>query len=100
MVEMMFWYGGGWAWWQAGLMWVGMIAYWGFLIWAIYALVTSATRRPGPGPREGEPGSDDARHILDQRLASGEIDTDQYQRLRDALASGDDRSPAGSGSGR
>jgi hypothetical protein len=26
MVVMMFWYGGGWAWWQAGLMWVAMIA--------------------------------------------------------------------------
>ena len=28
MVVMMFWYGGHWAFWQAGLMWVGMIAFW------------------------------------------------------------------------
>jgi putative membrane protein len=100
MVVMMFWYGGGWAWWQAGLMWLGMIAFWGFLIWAIYALVTGATRRTGPGPRQGERGGDDARRILDQRLARGEIDTDEYRRLRDALGSGDDRSTAGSGSSR
>jgi hypothetical protein len=30
MIVMMFWYGGGWAWWQAGLMWAAMIAFWGF----------------------------------------------------------------------
>jgi putative membrane protein len=99
MVVMMFWYGGGWAWWQAGLMWAGMIVFWGLLIWAIYALVTSLTRRTGPGPREGESGGDDARRILDERLARGEIDTDEYRRLRDALASGG-RSTAGSGSSR
>ena len=97
---MMFWYGGGWAWWQSGLMWIGMIAFWGLLIWAIYALVAGATRRTGLGLREREPGDDDARRILDQRLARGEIDTDQYRQLRDALASSDDRSTAGSESNR
>jgi putative membrane protein len=100
MVAMMFWYGAGWAWWQAGLMWVGMIAFWGLLIWAIYYLVTGATRRPGPGTGDGEPRGGDARRILDARLASGEIDADEYQRLRDVLASGESRSPAGSRSGR
>ena len=97
---MMFWYGGGWAWWQAGLMWVAMIAFWGLLIWGIYALVTSATRRRGPETPVEEHRGDDAWRILDQRLARGEIDTDEYRRLRDALASGDGRSPAGSGSSR
>ena len=81
-------------------MWVGMIAFWGLLIWAIYALITSATRRPGAGAPGDEHSGDQARRILDERLARGEIDTDEYRRLRDALASGDDRSPAGSGSGR
>ena len=28
---MMFWYGVGWAWWQAGLMWLAMIAFWALL---------------------------------------------------------------------
>ena len=47
---MMFWNGGGWPFWEVALMWVGMIAFWGLLIWAIYALITSATRRTGPQP--------------------------------------------------
>ena len=97
---MMFWNGGGWPFWEVALMWVGMIAVWGLLIWAVYALITGATRRPGPGPGSGEHHGDDARRILDQRLARGEIDTDEYRRLRDVLASGEGRSPAGSGSGR
>ena len=97
---MMFWYGGGWAWWQAGLMWVAMIAFWGLVIWAIYALVTGATRRPGSRGRGGEPRGGDARRILDERLARGEIDTGDYRRLRDVLGSRENRSPAGSGSGR
>jgi putative membrane protein len=100
MVVMMFWNGGGWPFWEVALMWVGMIAFWGLLIWAVYALVTQATRRPGAEAGGKEHRSDDAQRILDERLARGEIDTDEYRRLRDALASGDDRSPAGSGSGR
>ena len=97
---MMFWNGGGWPFWEVALMWVGMIAFWGLLIWAVYALITMATRRPGAGARDEEHADDPARRILDERLARGEIDTDEYRRLRDALASGDDRSPAGRGSGR
>jgi putative membrane protein len=100
MVVMMFWNGGGWPFWEVALMWVGMIAFWGLLIWAIYALITSATRWTGPQPRGEEHRGDDARRILDERLARGEIDTDEYRRLRDALASGEGRSPAGTGSGR
>ena len=79
---MMFW-DGGWAWWQAGLMWAGMITFWGLLIWAVYALITNLTRKPGPGHR-----GDDARAILDQRLARGEIDAEEYHRLRDLIDTG------------
>lgn len=95
---MMFWNGGGWPFWEVALMWVGMIAFWALLIWAVYALVTRATWRPGAGDEEHR--GDSAQRILDERLARGEIDTDEYRRLRDALTSGDDRSPAGRGSGR
>ena len=80
---MMFWYGGGWAWWQAGLMWAAMIAFWGLLIWAAYALITNLTRKPGQ-----QRGSGDARSILDERLARGEISPEEYQRLRELLDSG------------
>jgi putative membrane protein len=101
MVAMMFWYGNaGWPFWEVALMWVGMIAFWGLLIWAVYALGTGATRRPSSGTGGGEHRGDDAVRILDGRLARGEIDTDEYRRLRDVLASGQDRSPAGIDSGR
>jgi putative membrane protein len=98
MVTMMFWYGGGWAWWQAGLMWIAMIAFWVFLIWAIYALVTGVMRR-GSEPGHGGQQPGDARRILDERLARGEIDTEEYQRLRGVLDGGTGRSTAGTGSG-
>jgi putative membrane protein len=102
LIVMMFWYGNaGWPFWEVALMWVGVIAFWGLLIWAAYALITGATRRSGAGTRDGEHRGEErtghARHILDERLARGEIDTDEYQRLRDVLASGDDRSPAAAG---
>ena len=93
---MMFWNGGTWAWWQASLMWIAMIVFWGLLIWLVYTLITAATRRPGAP----EHGGGDARRILDERLARGEIDTEEYQRLRDIIDGGAGRSPAGSGSGR
>ena len=96
---MMFWYGnGGWAWWQAGLMWLAMIAFWALLIWVVYALITGVTRRGGE-PRRGGSQPADARRILDERLTRGDIDTEEYQRLRDLL-DGAGRSPAGTGSGR
>jgi putative membrane protein len=95
MVVMMFWNGGGWPFWEVALMWAGMIAFWGLLIWAVYALVTSATRRHGPGPGDG-----DARQILDGRLARGEIDTEEYQRLHDVLAGRSHQSRSGAGSGQ
>jgi putative membrane protein len=95
MVVMMFGYGASWPFWEVGLMWVGMVAFWGFLIWAVYALITSATRRPDAGQR-----SEDPRQILDGRLARGEIDTAEYQRLRDLIVSGGQQAAAGAGGGR
>jgi putative membrane protein len=95
MVTMMFWYGGGWAWWQAGLMWIGMLIFWGLLIWAVYALITNLTRKPGP-----EHHGDDARAILDQRLARGAIDAEEYHRLRDLIETGTHQVASGAGSGQ
>lgn len=77
---MMHWYGTGWSWWAASLMWLGMIAFWGVVIWAVYALITSASGRDN-----GDTG-DQARHILDERLARGEIDPDEYRRRLGAMA--------------
>ena len=97
---MMFWYGGSWAWWQAGLMWLVMIAFWALIIWAIYALVVGITRRPDQASPDGQRQPGDARAILDERLARGEIDAEEYQRLRDLLDGGAGRAATGSGSAR
>ncbi len=86
---MMFWYGGHWSFWQVCLMWVGMIAFWALAIWAVYAIVTGARRTSEP-PQSPIGNS---RHILDERLARGEIDVEEYRRLRDAIDSGSDQSP-------
>ena len=84
-------------------MWAVMIAFWGVVLWGIFALVANVTRKPGDA-RPGDAGigdrrpDDEARHILDQRLARGEIDTDEYQRLLGVMESAGRRStevPAG-----
>jgi len=97
MVVMMFGYGGGWPFWEVALMWVGMIAFWGLLIWAVYALVVTATRKPDRGQ---DPQARSAAAILDERLARGEIDAEEYRRLRDLIGSGRSDSPAGAGGAR
>ncbi len=87
---MMFWYSGGWAFWQVALMVVGMIAFWALAIWAVYALIVSSTGSAGPRQSGGGP-----RQILEERLARGEIDAEEYRRLREVLATG---APGGAGS--
>jgi putative membrane protein len=81
-------------------MWLAMIAFWALLIWLIYALVTGVIGR-GRQPERGEEqrGDDDARRILDERLARGEIDIEEYQRLRDVIE-GRAGSRTGAGSGQ
>ena len=91
---MMLGYGNGWPVWEGTLMWIGMLAFLGVLIWAGYALIGSTTRKPGEPDHGG-----DLRRILDERLARGEIDTAEYQRLSDLIAHGG-QAPTGSGSGR
>jgi putative membrane protein len=77
---MMFWYGAAWPWWGVALMWLGVVAFWGGVIWAFYFLVSSLTRPPSPAPP-----AVDARRILDERLARGEIDAEQYRTLRELI---------------
>ena len=77
---MLFWDGGRVASWQIALMWVGMIAFWGVVIWLGYIVFRAATKS-SPTPDEGQ----SARRILDERLARGEVDADQYQLIRSAL---------------
>jgi uncharacterized membrane protein len=101
MTAMMFGYGGaggGWPVWAIALMGIGMFAFLGVLIWVGYALMTNDTRRShqqrrgGQGAHERRSGAD-AREVLDERLARGEIDATEYQRLRGLIAAGDDQAP-------
>ncbi len=94
---MMFGYGSGWPTWGIALMWIGVLAFLAFLIWAGYALISSTTRRPGRDP-DGQPGS--AARILDERLARGEIDAVEYRRLRDLIGSDHSDNPSGAGGRR
>jgi putative membrane protein len=94
MVTMMDWHDGGWAWWQAGGMWLAMIVVLALLVWAGYALI-SGLARGTHGPDGSERQSGDARRILDERLAHGDIDAEEYRRLREVLDGGTGRSPAG-----
>ena len=75
----MWWYHGDWGWGAWLLMTVGMVAFWGLVIWA---LVTQARSTGAPPPRERTP-----ERILAERLATGEIDEDDYRRRLDALHS-------------
>jgi len=78
-------YGGNVPFWESSLIWIGMICLGGFLLWAAYALVVSHFRLLRP-EHDGERG-DSARRILDELLARGKIDTDEYRRVNDVLSS-------------
>lgn len=61
-------------WWH----WLGMVVFWVVLvvvaIWAVGRLFPPTTPPPTP-----------ARATLDERLARGEVDPEQYRRLRDLI---------------
>ncbi len=72
------WFDDGWGWGAWLVMTLGMLAFWGLVIWAIFALVRSSTdgaTRRGATPEQ----------ILGERFARGEIDEDEYRRRLDAL---------------
>ena len=78
----MMWYsGGGMHWWGWMLGTIGMVAFWGLLIWAVWYLLTGGNRRPD----QARPPPPAARQMLDERLVRGEIDADQYRYLRDLM---------------
>lgn len=64
--------------WDWGPWWHGlpMMAFW---LVTLVAIVWAVTRLFPAGQ------SDDARQVLDGRLARGELDVDEYRRLRDEL---------------
>lgn len=88
---MMWYWGGGVHWWGWLFGFIVMVVFWGLVIWGVWYLVSSLSRRP-VHPPAAPPPHDDPRRILDARLARGEISVDEYQRLRHTLETG---APAG-----
>ena len=82
VIVMMVWFGSHWTFWQSGLMSIAILVFWALVVWVIYAFVTS-----GPPRTVSRDQSPDARQILDQRLARGEIDAEEYRRLCDLIDS-------------
>lgn len=73
--------GGAWGWWL--LMSLSMVVFWVLVIVGIVALVNWSG-----GKREADGGSgtrETPEQTLARRLASGEIDQEQYRALRDEL---------------
>ena len=69
---------GGGGWWV--LMVLGMVLFWGLVIAGIVWLA-----RAGIGDRPGG-GAKGAKEVLDERLATGEISVEEYERRREVLA--------------
>ena len=76
----------GWSGWNWTLMMIGMAAFWGFVAWAIVAAIRSTNRSQRVANNSAE-------EILAGRLASGEIDGDEYRHRLDVLRSG--KAPTG-----
>jgi len=70
--------------WGSGYGWIWMVVVWAAVIGGVIWVVTQLSVRNGT---RGQGGSRDARSILDERFARGEIDEDEYRRRRDELSS-------------
>jgi putative membrane protein len=86
---MMYGYDNGIGGWGYALMAIGMILFWGAVIYGIVALVRY-TRRDAPQGREpAGPPPPRPERLLAERFARGEIDEDEYhQRLTSLRAAG------------
>lgn len=82
----MWWWHGSWGWWGWLGMTVGMVVFWGLLIWGVLTLIGY----PGRGAERRSP-----EDVLADRFAHGEIDADEYRRRLDVLR--EDREPARGG---
>jgi len=71
-------HGIGWGWWL--VMSIGMVAFWGLVIYAIVWLVRGQpSQPPDQRPRERP------EEVLKRRLAEGEISIDEYNRLQETI---------------
>lgn len=83
---MMWYWGSGMQWWGWLLGAFGMVVFWGLVIWGFWFLVSYVVRRPGAETD----GRRNAKQILDERLARGEIDAGEYRHLRELFSARSD----------
>jgi putative membrane protein len=74
----------GWGWWL--LMMVGMVAFWGLVIYGIVVVARGAGASARPPSTPTEP----PQLVLKRRLAAGEITVEEYEALRGVI----DETPA------
>ena len=78
----------GWSGWNWALMMIGMVLFWGFVVWGLMSLVRS--QGPSRDAQRTSPG-----RIVAERFAAGDIDSGEYHQRLDALRSS--KTPARSG---
>jgi putative membrane protein len=66
-----------------GFGWLVMLVFWGLIIWAIIALVRSATNNNVD--RKDQHKTDTALEILKERYAKGEITKEDFERIKKDL---------------
>lgn len=66
-------YGGGW------MMGIGMLLFWGVIIFAVFLLARGAARRTGGTGADAAPRDRTAIDILRERYARGEIDKREFE---------------------
>lgn len=81
---MMDWYGGGVGWAAWLLMAAMMVAFWGVVV-TVVVLVAHNLGRDRDRDRDTRARQRDPQEILDERLARGEIDEQEYRRRRELL---------------
>lgn len=77
---MMGWYDNGMGWGGWLVMLLGMVAFWGLVVWAV--LVLSRDTRSG----DTRPARHDPLDTLDERFARGEIDETEYRARAEVLS--------------
>ena len=78
------WMHGGWGWGWMSLMMVGMVLFWGAIIFGVVWLIRSVARS-GSAPAESLARRESPVQILERRFAEGKITEDDYRARREVL---------------
>ena len=78
------WMHGGWGWGWMSLMMVGMVLFWGAIIFGVVWLIRGVARN-GSTPAERLASRESPVQILERRFAEGEITEDDYRARREVL---------------